>query len=134
MLKEMFAQDYQGKAFLIFGVKYTDTLLYDKEFRSYLVRPNFRYTTALSREEETNPFPDQIPTRENKMYVQVRMWQHREEIRRSLEKPDTAVYICGLKGMERGIFRVIDRIAEQNEDPRLLGQIHDEGRLLLEVY
>lgn len=134
MLKEVFDQDYRGRLFLIFGVQYADTVLYDDEFRSYLDRRNFRYITALSREAEKNPFPDEVPTRGNKMYVQVRMWQHREEIRQSLEKPDTIVYQCGLKGMETGVFQVIDKIGGQMGQPDLSNRLKAEGRMLLEVY
>ncbi len=134
MLKEVFDQDYRGRLFLIFGVQYADTVLYDDEFRSYLDRRNFRYITALSREAEKNPFPDEVPTRGNKMYVQVRMWQHREEIGQSLEKPDTIVYQCGLKGMETGVFQVIDKIGGQMGQPDLSNRLKAEGRMLLEVY
>ncbi len=134
MLKEVFDQDYRGKLFLIFGVQYADTVLYDEEFRSHLDRRNFRYITALSREAEKNPFPDEVPTRDNKMYVQVRMWQHRQEIRQSLEKPDTIVYQCGLKGMEKGVFQVIDKIGGQMGQPDLSNRLKAEGRMLLEVY
>ena len=134
MLKEVFDQDYRGRLFLIFGVQYADTVLYDDEFRSYLDQRNFRYITALSREAEKNPFPDEVPTRGNKMYVQVRMWQHREEIRQSLEKPDTIVYQCGLKGMETGVFQVIDKIGGQMGQPDLSNRLKAEGRMLLEVY
>jgi ferredoxin--NADP+ reductase len=134
MLKEMFDQDYQGKAFLVFGVQYSDTILYDDEFRSYLDRPNFRYATALSREAEKNPFPDEVPTRDNKLYVQVRLWQRRHEISRSLEKPDTLIYVCGRKGMEKGIFNVIDLIGERLGEPRLAATLQAQGRLLTEVY
>ena len=114
--------------------RYADTVLYDDEFRSYLDRPNFRYITALSREAEKNPFPDEVPTRDNKMYVQVRMWQHRQEIRQSLENPDTIVYQCGLKGMEKGVFQVIDRIGGEMGEPNLSKRLQAEGRMLLEVY
>ena len=134
MLKEVFDQDYRGRLFLILGVQYADTVLYDDEFRSYLDQRNFRYITALSREAEKNPFPDEVPTRGNKMYVQVRMWQHREEIRQSLEKPDTIVYQCGLKGMETGVFQVIDKIGGQMGQPDLSNRLKAEGRMLLEVY
>ena len=134
MLKEMFDQGYQGKVFLIFGVRYADTVLYDDEFRSYLNRPNYRYMTALSREPEKNPFPDEIPTLDDKMYVQVRMWEHRDEIRRSLEKPDTLVYLCGLKRMDEGVVSVIDRIGEPLGEPNLSKRMQAEGRLLLELY
>lgn len=134
MLKELFDQDYQRKVFLIFGVQYLDTALYDDEFRSYLDRPNFRYITALSREPEKNPFPDAVPTRDNKIYVQVRLWQHRDEIRQSLEKPTTLVYQCGLKGMEKGCIQVIDKIGEQMGDSNLSKRMKNEGRMLMEVY
>ncbi len=134
MLKEVLDQDYRGTLFLNFGVQYADTVLYDDEFRSYLDRRNFRYITALSREAEKNPFPDEVPTRDNKMYVQVRMWQHRQEIRQSLEKPDTIVYQCGLKGMEKGVFQVIDKIGVQMGQPDLSNRLKAERRMLLEVY
>jgi ferredoxin--NADP+ reductase len=134
MLKEMFDEDYSGKVFLIFGAQYADTVLYDDEFRSYLDRANFRYITALSREAEKNPFPDEVPTPGNKMYVQVRMWQHRQEIRESLEKPDTIVYQCGLKGLEQGVFQVIDKIGDQMGELDLSKRLQSEGRMLLEVY
>ncbi len=134
MLKEMFDQGYQGNVFLIFGVHYADTVLYDDEFRAHLTRPNFHYTTALSREPQRNPFPDLLPTRDNRMYVHVRMWQRRSEIRQSLEKPDTLVYVCGLKGMEEGISLVLDLMGQQMSEPSLAKRMRAEGRLLLEVY
>lgn len=89
---------------------------------------------ALSREAQKNPFSDLVPTWDNKMYVQVRMWQHRGEIRRLLEKPDTLVYVCGLKGMEKGAFLVIDLLGQQLSQPDLAKRMRDEGRLLLEIY
>ncbi len=134
MLQEMFDQGYQGKAYLIFGVQYADTVLYDDEFRAHLARPNFRYFTALSREAEKNPVPDEVPTRNGKFYVPVRIWQHREEIRQSLEKPDTMVYQCGLKGMETGVFHVIDKIGKEMGEQDLSKRMTKEGRMLLEVY
>ncbi len=134
MLQEMFDQDYQSQVLLVFGVQHSGTLLYDDEFRSYLDRPNFRYATALSRESEQNPFPDELPTHDNKLYVQVRLWQRRHEIARSLEKPDTLVYVCGRKGMEKGVFCVINLIGERLGRPDLAARMRSEQRLLEEVY
>ncbi len=134
MLTEMFTRNYHGKAFLFFGVRYADTLLYDDEFRSYVDRPNFRYITALSREAEQNPYPEEIPTVANKMYVQVRLWEHRVELGESLAKPDTLVFICGLKGIEKGVCSVIDRIGEHNGETDLSKRLKAEQRILLEVY
>ena len=134
MLKEMFAQGYQRQVFLFFGVQYADTVLYDDDFRSFLDRPNYRYVTALSREEERNPTPDIVPTRDNKMYVQVRLWQHRAELREVLARPTTIVYQCGLKGMETAVFQVIDKIGREGGEEDLSRRMQSEGRMLLEVY
>jgi ferredoxin--NADP+ reductase len=134
MLKEMFDQDYQGRVFLFFGVKYADCILYDDEFQSYVDRPNFRYITALSREAERNPLPDEVPTLDHKIYVHVRMWQYRHQIGEALQKSDTVVYLCGLKGMEEGVRLVLDRIGEEWGQTNLSGRMRAEGRLLLEVY
>ena len=75
-----------------------------------------------------------MPTRDGKFYVQVQMWQHREEVRQSLEKPDTMVYQCGLKGMETGVFHVIDKIGKEMGQQDLSKRMTEEGRMLLEVY
>ena len=44
------------------------------------------------------------------------------------------MYLCGLKGMEKGVFEVIDRIGEQSGESGLSKRMKEEGRLLLEVY
>ncbi|HVP12439.1 MAG TPA: ferredoxin--NADP(+) reductase [Phycisphaerae bacterium] len=134
MLKELFNEAYEGHVFLFFGVKYADTILYDDEFRSYLSLPNFHYVTALSREDEKNPFPTELPTPDNRMYVHVRMWQNRTELSPSLARPDTLVYVCGMKGSEEGVAQVLDRIGDQTGDPGLSGRLKAERRFFVEVY
>ena len=124
----------QGKVFLFFGAKYRHLLLYDEEFRAYGDRPALRYITAVSREGKKNPFPKRIPTPGNKMYVHVRLWEHREEVCPSLRKPDTVVYLCGLKSMESGIHEVIDQIGQECAEPNQLRELSAGGRLLAEVY
>ena len=134
MLKEMFNEGYYGEAFLFFGVKFADTVLYDEEFRSYLDRVNFHYFTALSREAEKNPFPHELPTPDNRVYAHVRMWQHEDELRPCLARPDTMVYVCGLKGSEKGVAEVVDKIGRELGEASLSGRLRAEHRMLQEVY
>lgn len=134
MLKQMFEEGYEGQVFLIFGVQHADTVLYDDEFKTYLTYPNYHYATALSREAERNPFPDIVPTRQNKIYVQVRVWELRDELRASLAKPDTVVFQCGLKGMETGVMDVIDKIGLDLGIDNLSKELQTDGRMILEVY
>ncbi|MBI1978336.1 MAG: ferredoxin--NADP(+) reductase, partial [Candidatus Omnitrophica bacterium] len=134
MLKEMFDQGYSGEVSLYFGVQYHDVVLYDDEFRNYEKKGSFRYVTAISREEK-NQIPNVVPTRENRMYVQVKMYQDREYLKKILAKPDSMVYICGLKGMEAGIFPVLEKIGQElGVSDSFVAKLKAERRLKVEVY
>jgi ferredoxin--NADP+ reductase len=91
--------DYQfrGLAWLFMGAPKTPNLLYDDDFRRYEAEypDNFRYTTAISREQEN--------AKGGRMYIQDRVLEHAEEIFALIENPKTHVYMCGLRGMEPGI-------------------------------
>jgi len=88
---------FRGKAWLFMGVPTTPNLLYDEDFRRYEAEypDNFRYTTAISREQQN---PDG-----GRMYIQDRVTEHADEIFSLIEDPRTHVYMCGLRGMEPGI-------------------------------
>jgi len=136
MLKEMFEAGFSGRVWLYLGVAYSDVVLYDDEFKALAAKyKNFYYVTAISRESELNPIPDQVPTRENKMYVQVRMYQDKEKLKTVFAKKDSLIYLCGLKGMEAGIFPVLDKLGQDIGQTELLSQtLKKETRLLVEVY
>ena len=91
--------DYQfrGLAWLFMGAPKTPNLLYDEDFRRYEAEfpENFRYTTAISREQEN--------AKGGRMYIQDRVLEHADEIFALIENPKTHVYMCGLRGMEPGI-------------------------------
>ena len=133
MLKEMFDSGYVGRVWLYFGVGYSDTILYHDEFEQYRKFKNFYYIKAISREEK-NPIPEIVPTRENKMYVQVKMYQDRNQLKEVLNKPDSFVYLCGLKGMEAGIFPVLEKIGSELGKADFVAQLKAEQRLRVEVY
>jgi len=91
--------DYQfrGLAWLFMGAPKTPNLLYDDDLKRYQAEfpDNFRYTTAISREQEN--------AKGGRMYIQDRVLEHADEIFALIENPKTHVYMCGLRGMEPGI-------------------------------
>ncbi len=98
---------------LIMGSPYSSDLLYDKHFRELANKhPNFSYITAISREKmDDAPKP---------LYVQDRFTTHRDQLGPMLESGQTLLYICGIAGMELGIFQGLARI---------LGPRHLDGYL-----
>lgn len=67
---------------------------------------NFRVDYAISR-EQTNEQGE-------KMYIQTRMAQYAEELWELLKKDNTYVYMCGLKGMEKGIDDIMTSLAARD--------------------
>ena len=88
---------FRGKAWLFMGAPKTPNLLYDEDFEKYQQEfpDNFRYTTAISREQKN--------TKGGRMYIQDRVLEHSDEIFSMIEDAKTHVYMCGLRGMEPGI-------------------------------
>ena len=64
---------------------------------------NFRLDFAVSR-EQTN-------AKGEKMYIQTRMAEYAEELWELLKKDNTFIYMCGLKGMEKGIDDIMVSLA-----------------------
>jgi ferredoxin--NADP+ reductase len=113
-LRRMFDQgersrnpDYQfrGKAWLFMGSPKTANLLYEDDLQTYLADfpENFRYTKAISREQEN--------AKGGRMYIQDRVLENAEEIFSWIENPKTHVYMCGLRGMEPGIDEAMSAAA-----------------------
>lgn len=88
---------FTGTMWLFLGVPTSSTLLYQEELEE--MKANFpdqvRLDWAISR-EQTSESGD-------KMYIQTRMAEYTEELYELLQKDNTYVYMCGLKGMESGI-------------------------------
>lgn len=77
---------------------------------------NFRLDFAVSR-EQTNE-------KGEKMYIQTRMAQYAEELWELLKKDNTYVYMCGLKGMEKGIDDIMLSLAAKDGKKRLCNCIN----------
>ncbi|AFY37733.1 Ferredoxin--NADP(+) reductase [[Leptolyngbya] sp. PCC 7376] len=98
---------FRGKAWLIFGVPYTANILYKDDFEKMAADypDNFQLTYAISREQKT--------AEGGKMYVQSRVSEYADELFELIQKPNTHVYMCGLKGMEPPIAETFTAEAEK---------------------
>ncbi|KAJ6398328.1 hypothetical protein OIU77_019181 [Salix suchowensis] len=96
---------FNGLAWLFLGVPTSSSLLYKEEFEKMkeISPDNFRLDFAVSR-EQTN-------AKGEKMYIQTRMAEYAEELWELLKKDNTFVYMCGLKGMEKGIDDIMVSLA-----------------------
>ncbi|MGE3108271.1 MAG: hypothetical protein AB7G11_03395 [Phycisphaerales bacterium] len=83
---------------LIMGSPYaTDLLYHDAFLRLQDEHKNFTYITAISRERQADGH--------DPLYVQDRIRTDRERLVPKFLSPRTLIYICGLAGMELGIFQ-----------------------------
>ncbi|URE30182.1 Ferredoxin--NADP reductase, leaf isozyme [Musa troglodytarum] len=96
---------FNGLAWLFLGVPTSSSLLYKEEFEKMKERApdSFRVDYAVSR-EQTNE-------KGEKMYIQTRMAEYAGELWELLKKDNTFVYMCGLKGMEKGIDDIMVSLA-----------------------
>lgn len=99
---------FNGFAWLIFGVPTTPNFLYKEELEEMQQRypNNFRLTGAISREQK-NPSG-------GRMYIQDRVAEHADELWNLIKEPKTHTYICGLRGMEDGIDAALTTAAAKD--------------------
>lgn len=98
MIMELMHSGVTSDITLVFGCAYRTDYLYDTQFEEYeKTHSNFNYLKAVSRE---NPRPDG-----SKPYVQTMLPDRADILMPVLEQNNTLVYICGMKGMEAGIYQ-----------------------------
>lgn len=100
MVMELLEMGIDGEVHLILGVPYSTDLLYGDLFKEYEEKhDNFHFYEAISREQKTDDG--------EKMYVQRRLADRWDRLGSLIHNEDTLLYICGLEGMETGIYRVL---------------------------
>lgn len=100
MIMEMMEEGMDREIVLVFGCPYRTDLLYSDYFEPLNEEnEHFHYLPHVSREARR---PDG-----SKKYVQTCLWDYSELLDPLLEKENTLLYICGLKGMESGIYKVL---------------------------
>lgn len=123
-------KEEQGKAWLFFGAQTRKDFLYEQELESYQQQfaDSFKLTTAFSREEQN--------AEGQRMYIQHRVAENANELLALLQKPETYLYICGLKGMEHGILESLEKAADAQGISwgQLFEQLKAEKRWRVEVY
>jgi len=103
MLMDLFESGYEGRVALVMGVAYeTDLLYHDFLLRLQEQHENFTYIPALSRQPQADGKP--------KMYVQQRLSTERDLLLPMLSSERTLIYLCGLAGMEVGIYQQLARL------------------------
>ncbi|KAH9710976.1 Ferredoxin--NADP reductase leaf isozyme 1 [Citrus sinensis] len=92
---------FRGFLWKMFFEKYEDY----KEFEKMKEKApeNFRLDFAVSREQKNE--------KGEKMYIQTRMAEYANELWELLKKDNTYVYMCGLRGMEKGIDDIMVSLA-----------------------
>lgn len=97
MIRQLMDEGCENKITLIMGAPYKSDLLYHDDFLALAeAHPNFRYYTAISRERQEDGH--------DRMYVQDRLLTNRDELLPQISSERNLIYICGLTGMELGIF------------------------------
>jgi len=102
------SRKFKGLAWLFLGVPFSASILYDDEHQEMKAKypDQFRYDYAVSREQKN--------AAGQKMYIQTKMGEYTEELWELMQKPNTHIYMCGLKGMESGMAECFGPIAEKN--------------------
>lgn len=143
MIMEMLEAGIEKDIILVFGCAYRTDLIYADYFQKiHDEYPNFHYLPYISREDRR---PDGT-----KKYVQTCLWDDAELIDPILEQSNTLLYICGLKGMEGGIYRALaqkgmeqyldirkdarDKKPEDWEENDLRRNVKPGDRTFVEVY
>ena len=129
----------RARTALVMGTPYTTDLLYEDLFqRLHREHPNFDYHTAISRESD-------------RLYVGSLIDREIDRFAELIEDPRTLIYVCGLEGMQFGLFKALARhglaagyinikegLAEQTPDDwraeDMKRQVKPTDRCMLEVY
>jgi ferredoxin--NADP+ reductase len=121
---------FEGTAWLFLGVPYSNSLLYDEEWKEMKSNfpDNFKYDYAVSDEMTT---PDG-----KKMWVQHKVMEYKDQVWDMLKDPSTHTYMCGLKGMESGLQEAFEdkAAADGLEWKEFVSSMKKEKRYHVEVY
>lgn len=145
MLMDLYTRPGGFRSALVLGSPYASDLPYDAQFRALArSQPTFAYLPTISRERGPGGSPG--------LYVQDQLTHRRQDLAPLLESPRTLIYVCGIAGMELGIFQAIWQCDEQvrrqylDTDPEFASdarawtrkliskQVRHTRRVFLEVY
>jgi ferredoxin--NADP+ reductase len=97
MILELFEAGITNQVALVFGCPYRTDLIYPKYFNDMEGKhDNFHYIKMISREDRRKDG--------SKYYVQTAIEDRADVLDPILSKENTLIYLCGMKGMESGIY------------------------------
>jgi ferredoxin--NADP+ reductase len=118
MVAELLQANCPSRVTLVMGSPYESDLLYHADFlKRQEEHEQFSYLTAISRERDATG---------RTMYVQDRLEAERERLLPLLAGERTLIYICGIAGMELGVFQTLARMLPEHELAQYL-QVDDEA-------
>merc|ERR1719401_2808697 len=124
---------FKGVAWLFLGVPYSNSLLYDEEWKAMKEEfpDQFRYDYAISCEEKSEA--NKI---NGEMWVQHKAMQFGEELYNLVKDEKTHIYMCGLKGMESGLQECFAPLSEKEGIPwtEMVKKMKKSKRYHVEVY
>lgn len=98
MIQELLESGFKGHIALVFGCPYRTDFIYPELFYELeKEHENFQYITCVSREDRRADG--------TKKYVQSSIIDCQDQLNPIFEQDNTLIYICGLKGMETGIYQ-----------------------------
>ncbi len=131
MIHDLLDAGVQSRVTLVMGAAYATDLLYHADLlRLEQEHENFTYLTAISRETQSDGH--------DPLYVQDRLRTHQDHFLPQLETDRALIYVCGIAGMELGIFQQLARLLPPSRlerflrcDAKALSQIeHWERRMI----
>lgn len=104
MILDLFHKGCTSRITLVMGSPYSTDLIYHDFFLGMAEKhANFTYLTAISREKSDG---------RSGLYVQDRLAVNRDQLLPQLADERNLIYICGLAGMELGIFQQLALILQ----------------------
>jgi len=103
MILDLIKAGMPSRAAMVMGTPYESDLLYNDDFNQWANQyDNFTYHTAISRHL--------TPNQSKKLYVQDRLTEDFDQLGPMLTSPRTLIYVCGIAGMELGVFQTLARL------------------------
>ena len=98
MIMELFEKGMVNQVVLVFGCPYRTDIIYPAYFSEMeSEHENFHYIKMISREDRRDDG--------SKFYVQTAIDDRSDILSPILSKQNTLIYLCGMKGMEKGIYK-----------------------------
>ncbi len=131
MTMDLIKAGMPSKTAMVMGTPYETDLLYHDVLSEWANEyENFSYHTAVSRHT--------TPSQPKKLYVQDRLSEDFELLGEMLASPRTLIYICGIAGMELGVFQTLAKLLPPEQlaqyldiDPEIAGDIDSWERKMI---